>query len=62
MTGKLPLLTWSRPTFAGLYPSDDFEAAKCDASLGCVGDFYANVRPSLAEKDQAKKVRTEEHA
>ena len=42
--------------FAGLYPSDDLEAAKCDASMGCVADFYANVKPSITEEDQAKKV------
>ncbi|CAN0518827.1 unnamed protein product, partial [Scytosiphon promiscuus] len=42
---------------AGLYPSDDLEAAKCDSVLDCATDFGINIRPSFMEKDQAKKVR-----
>ena len=42
---------------AGLYPSDDLEAAKCDSVLDCATDFGVNIRPSFIEKDQAKKVR-----
>lgn len=42
--------------FAGLYPSDNLEAAKCDATIYSVTDFYVNARPCIMEKDQAKKV------
>ena len=40
----------------GLYPSDDFEAAKCDALMDSATDFVAIVRPYLQEKGEARKV------
>nr|ABR09273.1 glutathione S-transferase 3 [Laminaria digitata] len=40
----------------GLHPSDDLEAAKCDAVLDAAVDFYINVRPAYTEKDQAKQL------
>nr|WEU39139.1 glutathione S-transferase [Saccharina japonica] len=40
----------------GLYPSDNLEAAKCDAILDSATDFYINIRPAYIEKDQAKKL------
>lgn len=48
---------WSLPPYAGLYPSDDLAAAKCDAIMDCATDYYINIRPSFMEKDEAKKVR-----
>lgn len=41
---------------AGLYPTDDLEAARCDAIMDCTTDFYVNLAPSLREEDNAKKV------
>ncbi|WP_411024211.1 hypothetical protein, partial [Salmonella sp. s58408] len=40
----------------GLYPSDDLEAAKCDAVLDSATDFFINLRPAYIENDQAKKL------
>eukprot|EP00904_Undaria_pinnatifida_P002388 jgi/Undpi1/1214/HiC_scaffold_107.g14128.m1 len=40
----------------GLYSSDDLGAAKCDAIIDCITDFYVNARQCITEKDQAKKV------
>lgn len=43
--------------FIGLYPADDLDAAKCDAVMDCGTDLSGNVRPSMLEKDDEKKVR-----
>ena len=42
---------------AGLYPTGELEAAKCDAVLDSVIDIKMNARPVFIEKDEAKKVR-----
>ncbi|CAM9287721.1 unnamed protein product [Ascophyllum nodosum] len=39
----------------GLYPTDDLEAAKCDAFLDSAVDFKANYYPAHIEKDEAKR-------
>lgn len=38
----------------GLYPTDDLEAAKCDAVMDCSPDFMGKVRPSYYEKGEKK--------
>ena len=50
MLHRLPAST------AGLYPTDDLEAAKCDAIMDCTVDIRTAVIPSIREQDQAKKV------
>ena len=40
----------------GLYPTDDLEAAKCDAVIDSIVDFGMRMRPTFMEKDEAKKV------
>lgn len=40
----------------GLYPTDDLEAAKCDAVMACTVDLSMNMRPSFREQDEAKKL------
>ncbi|CAM9287796.1 unnamed protein product [Ascophyllum nodosum] len=39
----------------GLYPTDDLEAAKCDAFLDFVVDLKVNYYPAHIEKDEAEK-------
>jgi len=46
---------------AGLYPTDDLEAAKCDAIIDSSVDFGINVLPSMYENDEAKKVGEAPH-
>lgn len=41
---------------SGLYPTDDLEAAKCDAIMDCTVDLVYKVIPILSGKDEAKKV------
>nr|WEU39138.1 glutathione S-transferase [Saccharina japonica] len=40
----------------GLFPTDDFEAAKCDAAIELSTDFYAQGVPYFSEKDETRKL------
>ena len=43
--------------YPGLYPEDPLEAAYADAAVDAVADNHMELRPTVQEKDQAKKVR-----
>ncbi len=53
---RLPAATAAVAATAGLYPTDDLEAAKCDAIMDSSVDFNMAIRPSFKEQDEAKKV------
>jgi len=41
---------------AGLYPTEDLEAAKCDAIMDSAVDYRTVLLPSYMEQDEVKKV------
>ena len=47
--------------YSGLYPEDPLEAAYADAAVDAVGDNHMELRPTVQEKDEAKKVRFAEN-